>query len=304
MIDVSACKAKDPTKCPYHGAALRMVAANEAGDLDKYFEARKEFEAAEAKIKRGSFLGFSKKEQLIPKDSIKNVSTAALEEVESAAVRAEHRAAAEKLVREKERRQANRRNISQSSRSQGPAQRDQAAVDYLKTSQAIPTPLEAYALWLEIYVQQGGKVTFAFESDYLSKATVLDNGAIISGKEEWTPVESYETLAWGNWTPTKSGATIPVNYGSSAMELLVLPDMVDQKLDKTSNDTRSGWEFGHTIVLTLERDSSAPSGFRALTNNPNKVTTYPDVEKLRKGKSTQELATLLTKKPTGAAELD
>jgi hypothetical protein len=43
----SACKAKDPTTCPYHGAVIRMHAAQVAGDYDAYFEARTIVEKAE-----------------------------------------------------------------------------------------------------------------------------------------------------------------------------------------------------------------------------------------------------------------
>ena len=70
------CRAKDPKTCPYHGAVIRMEAAAASNDLDAYFTARQQVEAAEA-------TGFADQEIA----QIQNTSTEkslTVEEVESA----------------------------------------------------------------------------------------------------------------------------------------------------------------------------------------------------------------------------
>jgi len=52
MVDVSKCKAKEPSTCPYHGAALRMSDAISTNNLTGYLKAREDFEEAAAKNKR------------------------------------------------------------------------------------------------------------------------------------------------------------------------------------------------------------------------------------------------------------
>ena len=51
MINVTGCQAKVPATCPYHGAALRVEAARESGDMELWFTAVKDLEKAERSLK-------------------------------------------------------------------------------------------------------------------------------------------------------------------------------------------------------------------------------------------------------------
>jgi hypothetical protein len=140
-------------------------------------------------------------------------------------------------------------------------------VSYLKSTSAVPTPAIAYALWLEIYVRQGGKISCVNASNYSQVSYVFNENNI--------PVQdltlAYDSIGWSRWTPTVAGNLIPENYGSYALDLLIFPDVVKQNFASARNDWREGWEFDNTGFL----------GLRAETNQSS-VATYADVEALRK----------------------
>jgi hypothetical protein len=168
---------------------------------------------------------------------------------------------------------------------------DRAA--FLASTKAVPTPMEAYALWLAVYESQGGKVSReTYDSNFTSKSRVFgaDNtiqgagGDIRDGK-----VPDYESLAWNRWSPTRPGAAIPAGYGSTALEVFLLPDVVPQSVVKATNDHRQGWEWGHTKVYALVKDSSTPTGLRAWTNESRAVSDYEDTRAYRRSRSIEDM---------------
>lgn len=162
-----------------------------------------------------------------------------------------------------------------------------ARLAYLKDTAAIPTPMEAYALWVSVYEAQGGIVK-SYDSNYNSFGNVISSDPEVKAKNF-----DYASLAWNRWTPTKGNVPIPAGFGSQRLQLFILPDVVDQPLRKAENkrtpgrpDDRPGWEWGHTAVYILERTEEG--GLRATTNQRS-VTTYSDVDQYRRGKSVAEL---------------
>lgn len=150
-------------------------------------------------------------------------------------------------------------------------------ISYLESTSAVPTPAIAYALWLEIYVRQGGKITYSSDSNYSQVSYVVnENNVPIQD-----PSLTYENFGWSRWTPTVEGNLIPENYGSYALDLLIFPDVTNQDFTAARQDWRDGWEFGHTRVKTLLRDDSSLLGLRAETNQTS-ISTYADIEKIRK----------------------
>lgn len=167
-------------------------------------------------------------------------------------------------------------------------QEDAERLSFLKESHAIPTPMEIYAIWIELYVQQGGE-TRLVKRNYSKTAHVdAKNNTYYVDGEANTPI-AYENLGWRDWCPTQNGGQIPTNYGSSAMTLLILPEVTGQSLHAAKDDWRQGWEWGHTTVLSIVRDKNSKSGFRAETNTQYGVDTYPDVEELRKNMNLEQM---------------
>lgn len=161
-------------------------------------------------------------------------------------------------------------------------------LSFLKESHAIPTPIEIYAIWIELYARQGGK-TRLVNRNYEKTAHVdeRNNSYYVDGEAN-TPI-AYENLGWRDWCPTQNGGQIPANYGSSAMTLLILPEVTGQSLEPAKDDWRGGWEFGHTKILSVVRDDESITGFRAETNEQYGVSTYPDVEALRKSMNLEQM---------------
>lgn len=150
---------------------------------------------------------------------------------------------------------------------------------FLAKAEAIPTPVELYALWIELYVRQGGKVARAYDRDYAQTVYVNENLTAYAENSVTAPF-SYEGISWGHWTPTRNGGSIPANYGSSSMTLLILPEATGQDIFPHTDDRREGWEWGHSKVLTIVRDDATAEGFRAETKSYH-VPTYNDVEAIR-----------------------
>lgn len=122
--------------------------------------------------------------------------------------------------------------------------------EFLCDCQAVPAPIEAYALWLAAWISQGGRITHSRNYDY-------GNG------RDWM-------------MPTRTtDLTIPTAYGAQALRLIVLAEYASVPMESTSGDRRNGWEWGHGRVLNL---TSRLTGMRATTNDYYVVESYPDVE--------------------------
>lgn len=121
---------------------------------------------------------------------------------------------------------------------------------YIDDSQAKSTPVELYAAWLTLYLNQGGHITHSYD---------------------------YEFRGSGFLTPTKHTAyPIPTAYGAQAMHLLILDQVASVPLEPTSGDERTGWEWGHGTVCRVYRDDIG--GLVAWTNQPNVIQSFTDVE--------------------------
>lgn len=127
---------------------------------------------------------------------------------------------------------------------------------YLTSARAVRTPVEVYALWVDLHVQQGGEVNF-YERNFVD----LDNA----------------------WMPTRSESTrMPDTYGASSVHVLLLPGMGTRDMMDTDLSAH-----GHSEVHWFEEgDSKMP----VVWSNAYRAQTYTDVENLRKSLSSKELA--------------
>lgn len=251
----SECRAKNPAKCRYHGAVLRMEKALAKNNLKAYIKARDEVDA----LKRD------------PQNDY--------------ALEAAQAVAHEKARQERDRQIEEGRRIAQEQdakkREQRRNQQHRDREEYLSDSGAVPTPLEAHALWVAVWIKQGGKVERA----------------------------TWDYSSHDKFTPTKSGAWIPEGYGSGALNLLVLSDVVDQPLHAATSDHRPGWEWGHSEVKTLSHDEN---GNLVATTNKRRESVYVEknVYDYLRGKSMPELVERLRNvnmkatKPAAGSELE
>jgi hypothetical protein len=186
--------------------------------------------------------------------------------------------------------------------------RIQERTEYLTNSAAIPTPMEAYALWLAVWEKQGNKPAKSFSDTYhVPYVTILDGAfknsvmTYETAKSAGIPDElisrnmnyNYENFAARDWTPTRGGYNIPAGYGSYALKLFILPDVVEQSLASATNDWRDGWEWGHTNVFILVSDANGPGGFRAETNSRNTPSFSRDIVDMARSMSISSIAKLL-----------
>ena len=320
MTNVTGCKAKNPSTCPYHGAAIRMT---EATDFEAYYSARKDFEAAEKKMKRSIF---GPKEEIVPIPAYDPERYYHHDEDDP------YVSAKESYVDLRPMNSVSEWNHRNQISSRGDYDRDldgysapfyddrleeleiidndglgrdklteqeqeelydytnkketAKKVNFLSSTKSVPTPMEAYALWLSLYEAQGGKVSKNISNtSYGRKDKIFGDNNTLGGQGEEANNDnvSYDDIGWRRWTPTQEGARIPAHYGSSAMELMILPDAVGQDLRPATNDHRDGWEFGHTRVYLIRKDPTSPYGFRAETND-SYARSYSDVEAYRRGK--------------------
>jgi hypothetical protein len=157
--------------------------------------------------------------------------------------------------------------------------------EFLERSGAYPASPDLYALWLYAYLEQGNKITYPrdypfsrgqLEKDEIatqqSLASIGPNGVVFEDKE----VSYYDQNVV--WVPTKSceGNLIPTGYGSDALTIMYLPDLVNLDTRSTSGSRHPGSEYGHSKLLTLKLDESSPTGLRASTNEPD-VESYTDI---------------------------
>lgn len=299
MAAQSECKAKDPKLCRYHGALLVMEEAAKNGDVQKWLLARDEVAAAAKKKKifhgeertipemPSSLLVTPKEEEPVKPEPIEEPINFDDYDEDGYSYHGNKRLTGENL----------RKKIDRDS-----DRMDQERTDYLRLSEAVPTPMEAYALWLSVWESQQGrngkKISNIVDSDYNTKSRIFGNRNTVKGKGEsildsGTP--AYDDISWDRWTPTNGNMLIPTGYGSGSLELFIMPDIVPQHMASTSGDHREGWEYGHTTVYILERDENSFSGWKATTNDRS-IGSYRDVEAYRKGKSIQQLAEALSRK--------
>ena len=168
-------------------------------------------------------------------------------------------------------------------------------IEFLEQSQAIPTPVGVYALWIATFRSGGGIVRDVHDTKYEATMYVYANGATSSefltcfGPPLPQPaVPGYDSLAIRRWMPTTTFSEIPTGYGSGSLDLLLLPNLVTGSTAPTSGDYRQGWEFGHTSVCVLRLDASG-TGLIA-TINTDCVYSYIDVEELLATKGQVALA--------------
>jgi hypothetical protein len=129
--------------------------------------------------------------------------------------------------------------------------------EYLVSTRAVQTPLEVYALWIDLHVQQGGEVDL-----YDRNFAGMDSA----------------------WMPTRfEGVRTPVAHGSSSLHILLIPDTGEQDLMTLGN-----YDRGHSEVHWFDKgDSKIP----VARTNAYHAQTYTDVENLRRSISSKELAT-------------
>lgn len=159
--------------------------------------------------------------------------------------------------------------------------------EFIEASNSVPAPLATYALWLRTYLLQGNKITHPLDypypkpSIYPGEHTMIDELSSI-GPTGALFVKSALSYSGQNviWMPLRPFDNIPTAYGSASMTILITPELriADANLLPTSEDERSGWEYGHTCVLRLQYDDTMPNGLRATTNQPDVIQSYPDVE--------------------------
>lgn len=296
----SECKAKDPRLCRYHGALLVMEEAAKNGDVQKWLLARDEVAAAAKKKKI-----FHGEERTVPEMPSSLLVAPKEEEPVKPKEPVEESINFDDYDEDGYERHGNKRLTGENLRKKLDRDSDrmnEERADYLRLSEAVPTPMEAYALWLSVWESQQGrngkKISNIVDSDYNTKSKIFGNRNTVRGKGEsildsGTP--AYDDISWDRWTPTNGDMLIPTGYGSGSLELFIMPDVVPQHMMSTSGDSREGWEYGHTTVYVLERDENSFSGWKASTNDRS-VGSYRDVEAYRKGKSIKQLAEALSKK--------
>lgn len=136
--------------------------------------------------------------------------------------------------------------------------------DFLRNTEAEPAPKELYALWLYAYMANGGRVTHPRNREF-TKPT--------------EPEFSYRDSVV--WIPmSEASQKIPTGYGASSMNILYLPDVTKLDVSPSSGDSRSGWEYGHSTLLTLSLDKRSKSGLSATTNNTVVVESFTDIDRL------------------------
>jgi hypothetical protein len=126
--------------------------------------------------------------------------------------------------------------------------------DFLTECRAIPAPAEAYALWLMVYLINGGSVARSRDSSFISGV----HGVLM-------PTRSTSRL-------------IPTSYGALSVRLLIPANVIDVSEDSTSGDSRPGWEWGHSTVYRLGTTLSGE--LVATTNNPRDVDSFLDIERI------------------------
>ena len=158
--------------------------------------------------------------------------------------------------------------------------------EFLERSGAYPASPDLYALWLYAYLEQGNKITYPrdypFSRGQLEKDEIATQQSLVSIGPNGVVFEDKEVSYYDQnvvWVPTKSceGNLIPTGYGSDALTIMYLPDLVNLDTRSTSGSRHPGSEYGHSKLLTLKLDESSPTGLRASTNEPDVIESYTDI---------------------------
>jgi hypothetical protein len=178
---------------------------------------------------------------------------------------------------------------------------------YLTDTAAVPTPLEAMALWVAVWEGQGGAKVEPYDHNYSQpQVTVLEGafkGSTMSydfAKSAGIPDDmldmssevNYASLGQKHWTPTSADVQIPAGYGSLSLTLFMVVDDTTE-LRAATHDSRRGWEWGHTEVFTLSYNGKR---FVADTNQNYTIRMARDVVELARTESINSLAARLLPK--------
>lgn len=164
---------------------------------------------------------------------------------------------------------------------------DEDRFEYLRSSKAVPTDKALYALWVEIYTRQGGKLVERdkYSARYWQSVGVEDENGNVWMNPSDEPITEYSWADRGirSWTPTVLGHIIPTGYGASGMTITYFTEDGRYYQPEPSShyyDTRPGWEWGHTMVYVIYPDPTSKTGFGAYTNDDH-ILTHDDIEDLR-----------------------
>ena len=147
--------------------------------------------------------------------------------------------------------------------------------EFLERSGAYPASPDLYALWLYAYLEQGNKITHPrdcpFSRGQLRKDETITQQSLASIGPSGAVFEDEEVSYYDQnvvWVPTKSceGNLIPPGYGSQALTIMYLPDLVKLDTRSTSGNRYPGSEYGHSKLLTLKLDESSPTGIKSYTD--------------------------------------
>jgi len=174
-------------------------------------------------------------------------------------------------------------------------------VSYLSTVQAVPTAPLLYALWLKAWLEAGGDIGYYGTTNYAGATMHVIMGGISPSGPHSKQVDSrlhvrqinrpdYASGSPRPWTPTVgTDLRIPEGYGANSMDLLVMPQVTPIRLAPTSDDPRSGWEWGHTTVMTLTLQNDTLVAEKNDTGDPS---CYPDIHELIKKHTMQEFTSM------------
>jgi hypothetical protein len=302
------CSSNTPETCWYHGSLLRMEEAEKNNDLAGYKKAFLEHQEAKKDREKNSFL-----RRIIKRKNTK--PTAIFDEIDNS-TRPKLTTAKTYVEPDDDiyfddddfegEDDFNKNKQAKEDKRQDRISRiqNENRIAYLTDTEAIPTPLEVFSLWVTLYEKQGNKIESG-EGNYTSVGyEVPDNHPMFGGSvfgtdgNDLPPGEvSYKSRAWSKWLPTKNiDGNIPAGYGSNSMDITLF-DTVDNPINlyPATEDSRAGWEYGHTTVHVIRKDDKSPYGYTALTNQTGRKTfSYKDVENYRKGKKVSDIIQDLT----------
>lgn len=130
--------------------------------------------------------------------------------------------------------------------------------EFLAGTNAVPTPIDVYALWVKLWLRQGKKVQ---ESKGASSSWAFASEFGAMSSEEQGEARKFPKKFHSNWMPTNGSVSIPEGYGSYQMNVMVMTNATGQGM-ASPHRNRRGWEFGHSSVFFIER---VGDGYRAYT---------------------------------------
>lgn len=182
-----------------------------------------------------------------------------------------------------------------------------ARLDFLDQTRAIQIPVAIRALWLMTLVNQGdAEKVWPTKANYASEGSNTHEHGSQWLPTVW-PIEEIEVD--GEWKTRR--LPIPPGFGSTSLDLMVLPELVTPSLDpvpstsarETYNsprihdredevldtvDSRPGWEWGHTEVVTLQRSGKSFHASKSDESSP--IYLHRDVQHAIQTQDVEELA--------------